>query len=83
MSTALSTGRTGGEPGVSESAATKRRTERERERRHKAASLENLKKQQKRPPTGRLFSYPSSALGAGSGLKRREKLQIPLKPTRI
>ena len=67
----------------------------ERERRTEAASRARarappqsgepgkLKEQQKRPPTGRLFSYPSSALGAGSGLKRREKLQIPLKPTRI
>ena len=37
MSTALSTGRTGSEPSAGESAATKRRTERERERRPKVA----------------------------------------------
>ena len=38
MSTALSTGRTGGEPSVSESAATKRRAGCERERRTEAAN---------------------------------------------
>ena len=60
MSTALSTGRTGGEPGVSESdepgvsesAATKRRAGRERERRTEAAR----RAQARAPPEGRTKS---------------------------
>ena len=73
MSTALSTGRTSGETSVCESAATKRRDERERERRHKAARRENLKKQQEKASHREAFFLSEFGSGRGVGFEKKGK----------